>query len=332
MPNRNTTTVSDVGERELIKKFQQIITSSSKSLLEGDEDAVAIEYNELAIVVNSDMLVESTDVLPEMSPREIAWKAGVMALSDLAAKGATPYGVIFSLGIPKSSKEQEILELVEGLDLVCQRHETFYLGGDTNSCCELVIDSTAIGLIQKEKIIRRKGARPGDIVAITGEFGYTGALFEAALKKRTEPQEIVQRIKEKALRPIARLKEGQALAQGNLASAAIDSSDGLAWSLHELAKASQVGFVIDKLEAPSICERFAHIHHLSLYDLMLYGGEEFELVVTIPEEKWKKANAVIGETGGQLIPIGIATKETPVILKTKDEEQPIEARGFEHFL
>jgi thiamine-monophosphate kinase len=254
-----------------------------------------------------------------------------MALSDLAAKGATPYGVIFSLGIPEASKEQDILELIQGLNLVCQSHETFYLGGDTNSCCELVIDSTAIGIIQKEKIIRRKGAQPGDIVAITGEFGYTGAFFEAVLKNRTEPQEIVQKIKEKALKPYARLKEGQALAQANLASAAIDSSDGLAWSLHELAKASRVGFIIDRLKVSSICERFAQNHGLSVYDLALYGGEEFELVVTIPDEKWKEANAEIRKTGSQLLPIGIATKEKSVILKTEAEEKVIEARGYEHF-
>ena len=160
-------TLRDIGERGLIRWFQDLITPYDKALLSGLEDAVAVPFNEDALVVNSDMLVESTDVLPGMTASEIAWKAGVMGLSDLAAKGATPLGVLISLGLPAEAEANFAAALVGGLNCVCREHETYYLGGDTNQCLELVIDCTAIGRVPQNQLMRRKGAKPGDLAGPT---------------------------------------------------------------------------------------------------------------------------------------------------------------------
>jgi len=324
-------TVRDVGERELIRRFRKLITPWAGSLLRGDEDAVAFSLDGEALVVNTDMLVESTDVLPGMTAADVGWKAGVMGLSDLAAKGARPYGVVVSLGLPDSTPEPYVSALVTGMNKACREHGTYYLGGDTNRCSELVVSCTAIGSVPKSRLIHRSGARPGDIIAVTGEFGYTGALFEVVLRRHDAPPSILRIIRERALRPRARLNEGRALAEAGVVSAAIDSSDGLAWSLHEIANASKVGFLVERLPIPPICRRFAEMHKLDAYNLALYGGEEFELVVTIPEEHWDDAVRVVKRGGGRLLPIGRITEERKSILTANGEHRIIEARGYEHF-
>jgi thiamine-monophosphate kinase len=324
-------TVRDVGERGLIRWFQNLITPYDKALLTGMEDAVAIPVNDKALVVNSDMLVASTDVLPGMTADEIAWKAGVMGLSDLAAKGAIPLGMVVSLGLPADTKVNFAAALVGGLNFVSREHDTYYLGGDTNQCLELVIDCTAVGLVDQNQLIRRKGAKPGDLIAVTGEFGYSGAFFEAVLRGHKKPTKIVEKIREKALRPRAHIREGQALAKAGAVSAAIDSSDGLAWSLHELSAASQVGIRIDALPIPPICVEFATSNDLDPVSLALYGGEEFELVVTVPPNRWKKAQESVQKSGGNLIRIGKVVKEPEKILVIDDDHRIIKPIGYEHF-
>lgn len=324
-------TVRDLGERGLIRWFQDLITPFDEALLSGMEDAVAVPWDGNALVVNTDMLVASTDVLPGMTPAEIGWKAGVMGLSDLAAKGAAPLGMIVALGLPKDTEANFAAALVGGLNCVIREHGTYYLGGDTNQCLELVIDCTAFGRVPQEKLIRRKGASPDDIIAVTGDFGYTGALFESVLNDRKKPAKVVKEIREKALHPRARIPEGNALAKTNAVSAAIDSSDGLAWSLHEIAAANRVGFHIDNLPIPSICSKFAAAHDLDVVDFALYGGEEFELVVTIPPDRWSKALQVVKKVGGNLIPIGKIVEAPEKMLLKEGKEISIEPRGYEHF-
>ncbi|UCC28520.1 MAG: hypothetical protein JSW29_03520, partial [Candidatus Bathyarchaeota archaeon] len=128
------------------------------------------------------------------------------------------------------------------------------------------------------------------------------------------------------LMPRARLKEGLALAQVGAATASIDSSDGLAWSLHEISKASEVGFIITNLPVASETRKFAETHGLDPVELSLYGGEEYELVVTVKPELWKTARSA-----ASLIKIGFVTKERKLFLKAKGIKTEIEPRGWEHF-
>jgi len=131
---------------------------------------------------------------------------------------------------------------------------------------------------------------------------------------------------ETVLNPHARLREGLALAATGSLTASIDSSDGLAWSLHEISRASNVGFLIDRLPIAKEAEQIAKLHGLDPVELCLYGGEEYELVVTVKPEKWRKACGQV-----PLVRIGRVTKEKKVILKQGKKTLPIEARGWEHF-
>jgi len=122
------------------------------------------------------------------------------------------------------------------------------------------------------------------------------------------------------------LKEGLSLAQTGAVTASIDSSDGLAWSLHEISRASQVGFVIDSLPIAEEAKQLAKMHKLDPTELCLYGGEEYELVLTVKPRLWRKARKKV-----PLIRIGRVTKENTLVLKMRSKLFPIEARGWEHF-
>jgi thiamine-monophosphate kinase len=132
--------------------------------------------------------------------------------------------------------------------------------------------------------------------------------------------------------PKARLKEGIALAETGVLTASIDSSDGLAWSLHELSVASNVGFRIDNVPLASEAVEFARIFGLNPLELGLYGGEEYELVVTVKPEFWDKAESAVEMLGSRLFRIGTVTKEKKLELKTGEGTLTIMPKGWEHFM
>jgi thiamine-monophosphate kinase len=131
--------------------------------------------------------------------------------------------------------------------------------------------------------------------------------------------------------PKARLKEGLALNATGAVTSAIDSSDGLAWSLHELSKASGVGFLIENVPIAHEAVKFAEINGLDPLELSFYGGEEYELVLTIKPSLWVKAEKAIKSVGGNLIRIGRTTAERQMILEVEGKRRVIEPRGWEHF-
>jgi len=131
--------------------------------------------------------------------------------------------------------------------------------------------------------------------------------------------------------PKAKLKEGLALSGSGKVSASIDSSDGLAWSLHELGQLSNVGFAIDIVPVSDEVKEFAKQNGFDSSELALYGGEEYELVLTVNPDGWVDAVAAVEAVGGQLLPIGKATKGRKILLNVEGEKRAVEARGWEHF-
>ncbi|MEM2106165.1 MAG: thiamine-phosphate kinase, partial [Candidatus Bathyarchaeia archaeon] len=181
------------------------------------------------------------------------------------------------------------------------------------------------------EVVLRSGAKPGDIVAVTGFFGKTAAGLKILLEGLRAPPKVRKVLVESVFMPHARLKEGLALSQTGAVTSTIDSSDGLAWSLHEIAKASKVGFLIDNLPAAKEVEEFAKIHKLNVSELALYGGEEYELVLTVKPKLWRRAEKAVEAVGGKLLQIGRVTADKEVILAVDEKREPIEPRGWEHF-
>ena len=325
--------VKDLGERSLIERFFKIMSKCEGSVLPLGDDAVGyLIDSEHVLVVNVDMLVWSTDVPPGMSFRQVGHKVVTMCVSDVAVKGAKPLGVLISIGIPEDFSVDHVEEIIQGVNEGSHKYGACFLGGDTNECSELVLDGIAFGVVNKSYLVSRSGAKPGDILAITGYFGYTAAGLKILLENLPAPNNAKRKFLDSVYNPRARVKEAISLARSGTLTSSIDSSDGLAWSLYELSKASNVGFIIRNLPVPEEVARFAKDNNLDPFDLIFYGGEEFELVVTVKSGMWDKAVKAVEKAGGTLTKIGEATKEKKIVLIDEEgAERKIEPRGYEHF-
>ena len=253
-----------------------------------------------------------------------------MNISDLAAKGAQPLALLASIGVPPDLTKRNIQQIGNGLNAGAREYDAYILGGDTNEASDLIISCMALGVCKKHHLIKRSGAKPGDYVAVTGPFGKTASGLKILTEDLSAPQ-IRGKLVDSVLMPKARVKEGMALAHSQSATASIDSSDGLAWSLHEISRASNVGFLIDNLPIAPEVEKFAKIYNLDPVELALYGGEEYEILVTIQPKLWQEAKEAVEKVGGSLIKMGRVTQEKRLLLKTDGETVAIEARGWEHF-
>jgi len=320
-------TAQTLGERRIVNTILEHLEQMPHMPIPFGDDASAINLgNGRLAVIKTDMLVGKTDVPPEMSMKQAARKAVIMNISDLAAKGVRTIALLVSLGIPKELTEGGIGQIGEGLNAGAREYDAYVLGGDTSEALDLIISCSAFGITKKKRLMLRSGAKPGDTVAVTGKFGKTAAGLRILLGHMSPPARLKKKLVDSVLMPEARLSEGLALAQTRAVTASIDSSDGLAWSLHELSKASNVGFTIDGLPVAQEVEEFAKLYSLDPAELCLYGGEEYELVVAIRPESFKKVSKKV-----PLIPIGHATAEKSLVLKVRRKKILVEARGWEHF-
>jgi thiamine-monophosphate kinase len=324
--------VEELGERKIINLILECLDQMPKMPVPFGDDVSAIDIgSEKLAVIKTDMLVGKTDVPQGMSLWHAARKAVVMNISDLAAKGVQPIALLAAIGVPRGLSRKDIQQIGKGLNAGAREYNAYVLGGDTNEASDLVISCAVLGICQKRRLIKRSGAKPGDYVAVTGFFGKTAAGLKILMENLSAPPEIREELVNAVIMPHARLREGLALTQTQAATASIDSSDGLAWSLHEISLASNVGFVLDNLPIAQKAEKFAKIHDLDPIELTLYGGEEYELLVTIQPKLWRDAKKAVETMGGSLIRIGRVTKEKTFLLKTVGKTVSIEARGWEHF-
>jgi thiamine-monophosphate kinase len=324
--------LGEVGEHaiiEIIKK--QLDVMPAMPIPFGDDvSAVTIEGEHVA-VLKTDMLVGKTDVPDGMTLQQAARKAIIMNISDFAAKGVQPEALLVSLGLPRTFSPNDVEEIAEGLNSGAREYGAYVVGGDTGEASDLVIAVSLFGTVQKSRLMLRGGAKAGDVVAVTGVFGKPAAGLRILSGECLVKQDFCEPLLDSVLVPCARLKEGWALAASGTVSASIDSSDGLAWSLHELGKMSNVGFLIDRVPVAEEAKRFAECCGVDVFELALYGGEEYEIVVTVKPELWQEAEAAVVAVGGRLLPIGKVTQKKRVVLEHDGEKRLIEPRGWEHF-
>jgi thiamine-monophosphate kinase len=321
----------ELGERKIIEIIRECLEQMPNMPIPFGDDASAVDmgHGKLA-VINMDMLVGKTDVPKTMSLWQAARKAVIMNISDLAAKGAQPIALLASIGVPPSMTETDIQQIGKGLNAGAREYNAYILGGDTNEASDLIISCMALGVCSKHHLIKRSGAKPGDYVAVTGSFGKPASGLKILMDGLSAPEDSGELV-DSVLMLKARVKEGVALAQSKAATASIDSSDGLAWSLHEISQASNVGFLIDNLPVAPAAEKFAEIYGFDPVELALYGGEEYELLVTIKPKLWQEAKKAVENVGGSLIKVGRVTEEKQLLLQTGEKLVSIEARGWEHF-
>jgi len=325
-------TAEELGERRIIELLIEKYRKTPEMAVPFGDDVAATPINKnLLAILKTDVLVGKTDVPPSMTLWQAARKAVVMNVSDFAAKGVRPLALLTSLTIPRSYSKKDVEEIGEGLNAGAEEYDTYIVGGDTGEGVDLTICCMVFGVAKRNDLMLRSGAGVGDILAVTGLFGRTSAGLKILLKGLNAPKEIRKNLVESVCLPKARLREGLVLARTKAVTSSIDSSDGLAICLHELGKNSGIGFEVTDLPiAPKVAE-FAKINGLNPEELALYGGEEYELVLTIKPGSWKRVERALAEVGERLIPIGKAVKGKEVTLRKGILVEKIQFRGWEHF-
>jgi len=235
------------------------------------DDAAVVPFQDTNLILTTDMLHRTSDFPQDATPMTIGWRSVAVSLSDLAAMGARPLGVLLAFGDP-ALDEPSVMGVLEGATACCETAETCLLGGDLDRHQELTVVSTAIG--QTPDPVRRSGAQVGDLVCVTGELGRTQAALRCFATGLTERANDLFRFP-------PRTTWGQQLA--GLATSMIDISDGLARSLHLLAGESGVGCAIEEARLPVSPALGEHLPQERWFDALLFGGEDYELLFTLPE-------------------------------------------------
>lgn len=302
----------DIGERELILRISEILGG-----VENDDCAV-IDAGERYLVATTDMLHRDTDFPDIMNPWQMGWMSVAVNLSDIAAMGAEPAGVLIAVGMPPEADLFFIDELFSGFGDCASFYGTRIVGGDTDSHQELTIIGTALGFVEKDLVLRRKGARPGDFLCTTGMLGGAGGGLWAW--QHGVRSEFITRL----LEPEPRLKEGRALAKSQVVTAMMDNSDGLALSLSDLSEVGRVGFVVNE-EALPVAEGLSEmVGQEKARELVMSAGGDFELIFTVRPEGLEAARKAC-----TLTVIGGVVEEG-IWMEKGGMRRRIEAKGYEH--
>ena len=308
----------------------------------GKDDVSIISCNKrlksgVKLVFKCDMLVENTDVPSVMKPWQIARKSIVACVSDFSAKGIKPfYMSLISVGIPTRYSKDDILELVKGFKMSSREFGVTFVGGDTNQSNELVIDCSMIGFSDNGKIPSRNGAAPGDFIVVSGEFGYSAAGLKIVNKGAKATGNFKDRAISSVVKPEPQQKFGIFLAK--YFSSSIDSSDGLAVSLYELAAQSKVNFLITKIPSAKGIDRFTRDNNsLDSHELIFHGGEEYHIVATVPSQNMKRLESVAEKLGLKTLVIGSVTKGNGKVFlagseNTKKRLSLLDNRGYLHLV
>ncbi len=312
-----------VGERRVI----EIISSHIGKRCYDDVELVHV--NGLEVALKCDMLVESTDVPRGMEPWQIARKSIVASISDMASKGVRPSYALISLALPKGIDEDYVRGMAGGFRKAAREFNIKIVGGDTNEGKELIIDCCMLGIVEEgSRFVRRSGASSGDLILVSGPFGYTKAGLKILLEDAKASSWFRARALRSVLMPKPRLRFGLMLAR--YATSAMDSSDGLAYTLHEMSRASGKRFIIEHKPIGRGVERFARDNSLSIDDLVFYAGEEYEIVSTVRREHLEDVIRIARSTGCQMMVIGIVQDGNGVYIRDEHGERELERYGWEH--
>ena len=317
-------TVASIGEQGLLKTLHQFCPSH----LIGDDAAVINHRSDHSLVITTDVLVDGVHFSDRMaqpnvyttSPEDVGWRAAAANLSDLAAMGATPLGITVGLSLPGTLLVSWIERLYQGLSSCLEQYQTVLWGGDVTRSSLLTISITAVGEVKPQQVIRRQDAQVGDVIFVTGDHGASRAGLELLLHpERQQELDAVscQQLIQAHQRPQPRLDVPPMLREilSEFRVGGMDSSDGLADAIIQIARSSGVGAKIngEALPIPLAIQQWVSPEQARQWTL--YGGEDFELVLSLPPQAAEKLQQKLGNSGKI---IGEITIEPEIKLSDSD--------------
>ncbi len=297
-------TLSQIGEFGLIERIAKKIRADKSVVCGIGDDTAVISYTrDKYLLFTTDMLIEGVHFSrKEATFAQIGRKALAVNISDIAAMGGVPKYAVISAGIPKALCLRAIDDIMYGINTLAREYKINIVGGDTVRSNKIVLCVSLVGEVKKRNLVRRSGAKVGDLIFVSGALGNSRRL--------------------KQFNFIPRVKEAQAIIKKFKPRAMIDLSDGLVSDLQRIAKQSRVGAAIFKELIP--LSRGASLQSA------LYEGEDFELLFTM---SLKSARKFYKKGKFPITCIGkiVDKKEGLAIINKKARPRPLKQKGFRHF-
>ncbi|REJ07996.1 thiamine-phosphate kinase [Halobacillus trueperi] len=304
------------------------------SLIKGiDDDAAVFRPSGHDIVTAVDTMVEGVHFTRQtMAPEQIGYRVLAANISDLAAMGSTPAFFMVSITIPSDWSQEELERIYEGMKRLGDSYQMDLIGGDTVSGSELSISVTVIGMVHKGKARYRSTAKTGDVLFVTGTLGDSRAGLEWLLNPKGQASEDHTYLVQRHQSPVPRVAFASNLSHLERLTLN-DVSDGIANEANEIAKASEVDLWIDSKALP-FSEAIQKVFPGQYVDWGLSGGEDFELLGSVPEKDWSQVIEAAEQAGVTASKIGyVKTKEGPepvVKVNKSGEWEILTSSGYTH--
>jgi len=343
--------LSHLGEFGLIHKIQRIPSWKTPAvrLGIGDDAAVLNASSNNLLLATTDMLIE--DVHFDLLCTDfysLGWKAAAANLSDIAAMGGIPRFCLTSIGITPDITVAQISEFYRGFNQLLSTHRTALVGGDTcSSLNDLNISVTVLGEVEKKRVVTRSGAKAGDRIFVTGTLGDSAAGLEILktgnrqLRMRGRSKDVktkicnrkseIQRLVECHLRPDPRVRWGRKIAVAGCANSMIDVSDGISSDLSHVCEQSMVGALLysSKIPFSAALQKSMDCLEKTLLYYALSGGEDYELLFTVPPAKIRKLQSL----DIPVTEIGEITHQRDLfIIDGKNRKRRLVPTGYNHFM
>lgn len=339
--NTGRTELSTLGEFALIDRLTKPFVIKNEGTVKGvGDDAAVIDTKGKLMVISTDLLIEGVHFdLTYVPLRHLGYKAVVVNISDIAAMNATPGQITVSIAISNRFPLEALEELYAGIRMACEKYKVDLVGGDTSSSTKgLLISVTVTGTATSDEIVYRNGAKPGDLICITGDLGgaYAGLLVLEREKQvfRVNPGmqpelEGNEYVLERQLKPEARVDLHDILASLDVhPTSMIDISDGLASEILHICKQSGTGCRLyeEKIPVADETRKLAMEFNIAPSVCALNGGEDYELLFTIPQTDYDK----LKDTPGISIAGHITKPGEGTVLITNDGKiMEITAQGWD---
>ncbi len=341
MPAKKPTPLSELGEFSLINRLTKDFLKKNPSTIFGiGDDAAVIEGGEKCMLVTTDMLMEGIHFDLVYTPlKHLGYKAVIINLSDVYAMNAQPQQITVSIALSSKFSVEAVEELYSGIRLACEKYEIDLVGGDTvSSLTGLAISITAIGEAMKENIKYRNGAKVNDLICVSGDLGaaYLGLQVlereKSIYKDNPSLQPVLSGydyILERQLKPEAGKMTIQSLYENKvMIHSMIDISDGLSSEILHICENSKVGCRLYHEKIPIHPQTIQTADEFNMEPLIcaLHGGEDYELLFTVPLSEYDKISSIDGIS----IIGNITEKEDGTNLVTKEgNEVPLTAQGWD---
>lgn len=325
--------LADLGEFGFIDRIARSIPPAAGVRLGIGDDCAALSLppGEL-LLTTTDLLIEQVHFRRDWTDlRTLGRKSVAVNVSDIAAMGGTPRHLFLGLAVPVGMSVENLDDFVAGFLEAARHYGATLAGGDTcRSPGPLLISVTAEGAVPEGELVRRSGARPGDTLYVSGTLGDSGLALQLLLAGEAPEPFLARRHHD----PEARTGLGRALARAAIPTAMIDISDGLLADLGHILEASQAGAAIEAAALPlSAPFRRALAQEPALLDLALAGGEDYELLFTVPPEREAELVDLAGSVGVPVTRLGriTAPQEGLIVLGRDGRRVPPRKTGYDHF-